>query len=164
MKTHDRRDLRIEITEDATSGISIRLHHNGRFPDPLAGFSKDVLRKSRPLIWNSFERRVLKKARAMSRPSYRIIRDTLIAERAMRVEEKLRIKQSREPRRWPSPFKFMQRLRLNAKKQEEAERRVLDLLPQQHKELTLTEMLRAQSGTALASPIRGYDREHTRSR
>lgn len=80
--TQETAPVRIEITEDATSGISIRLHNNGRFPDLLAGFPKDVVRRARPLVWTSYERRVMQKARTLSWQGRKLVRQMLIAERA----------------------------------------------------------------------------------
>lgn len=75
----------LEITEDANTGVSIRLRHFGRVPNILAGIPRDVLRRSRPWVWNSYERKVLRKARSMSKEAYRLIRDTLILERSKMV-------------------------------------------------------------------------------
>ena len=110
----------IEIIEDATAGILIRLQHNGRFPDLLAEFPKDVVRKARPWIWSSFERRVLKKARTMLRESYRVIRDMLIAERA-------RVIMAKGPK---GRLSWLQRRRLIQAKLHQAMNRVASKLPQ----------------------------------
>jgi hypothetical protein len=80
--TQEMAPVRIEITEDATAGISIRLHNNGRFPDLLQGIPKHIVRRARPWLWNSYERRVLAKARSLTWQGRRLVRQMLIAERA----------------------------------------------------------------------------------
>jgi len=79
--------VRIEITEDATSGISIRLHNNGRFPDLLKGYPKHIVRRATPWLWNSYERRVIVKARSLTWQGRRLVRQMLIAERARALME-----------------------------------------------------------------------------
>jgi hypothetical protein len=83
--SRDPTPMRIEITEDATQGVSIRLHGGGHFPNLLGEFPREVVWKARPWIWNGYERRVLRKARTLSGPSYQLVRDMLIAERARRL-------------------------------------------------------------------------------
>lgn len=80
--TQELAPVRIEITEDATAGISIRLHNNGHFPDLLKGIPKHIVRRARPWLWNSYERRVLVKARSLTWQGRRLVRQMLIAERA----------------------------------------------------------------------------------
>lgn len=82
MSEPDRPLFHLEITEDASTGVSIRLRHSGRTPNVLAGIPRDVLRRARPWVWTSYERRVLQKARSMSHQAYRLVRDTLILERS----------------------------------------------------------------------------------
>ncbi len=81
MTPTDRSLFRLEIIEDSKDGVSIRLHHSGRLPDVLAGVPKDILRKARPWVWSSHERRILRKARSMHRQTFRVVRDTLLLER-----------------------------------------------------------------------------------
>jgi hypothetical protein len=143
--------FRVDITEDATTGIAIRLHNNGRFPDLLAEFPKDVLRKARPWMWTSYERRVLKKARSMSRQSHHLIRDMLVAERARVVESRMRRRASMKSRSWIESWKD----RRAAKAQRASTReKVAAQLPRERTEktLTLTELHRLSSGTALVQP------------
>ncbi len=80
--TQELAPVRIEITEDATAGISIRLHNNGRFPDLLRGIPKRIVSRAQPWMWTSYERRVLAKARTLSWQGRKLVRQLLIAERA----------------------------------------------------------------------------------
>lgn len=168
MRTQDRNDLNIEITEDAALGIQIRVHHNGRFPDPLAGFSKDVLRKARPFFWNSFERRVIHVARSMSWQNYRLVVRTLIAERALAIEQKLQIKEQVKNERLPVLTKwFKKRSALktaNAKAREHKKatiNRLIAGLPVHRKQMTLGQIMMAETGLEPARPNPDPERERS---
>lgn len=167
MRTQDRNDLNIQITEDAALGIQIRVHHNGRFPDPLAGFSKDVLRKARPLFWNSYERRVMHVARSMSKQNYRLICRTLIAERALALEDQLRIKGDIKRERLPVLTKWFKKrnaLKMAKAKAGEQKKRTLNSLaaqlPVHRKQMTLGQIMMAETGLQPARP--NPDPEHER--
>lgn len=164
MRTQDRTDFQLEITEDAASGLTIRLHHNGRLPDPLAGFSPDILRKAKPIVWNNFERRILKKARTMSRSSYRFVRATLIAERAIQLEQAMRIKPKERTRFWALPSHLLQRLRDRRERRLASQTRVVSMMPQDSKTMSWSARLAAESGTALAKPRPFPQRQQSRGR
>lgn len=124
--------IRIDITEDATAGVAIRIHHNGRFPDVLAEFPKDVLRRARPWLWNSYERRVLAKARMMSAQSYRLVRATLIAERARTVISKAQARSGANRPGW------LQRRKIARNRKLAGRATVAKLLPHYRNQLALT--------------------------
>lgn len=171
MRTQDRNDLNIEITEDAGLGISIRVHHNGRFPDPLAGFSKDVLRKARPWRWTDFERRVIRVARSMPWQNYRLVVRTLIAERAMAVEQKLQIKERVKHERLPVLTKwFKKRSALRAARAQALEHQKATInrlaagLPVHRKQMTLGQIMMAETGLRPAQPNPEPEHEHALDR
>ena len=86
--TREAEPVRIEITEDSSAGMRVRLHNNGRFPDVLSGIPRHIVRRARPWLWNSYERRVMKAAKTMSWQSRRLVRNILIAERARVLQER----------------------------------------------------------------------------
>ena len=92
--TRESEPVRIEITEDSSAGMRVRLHSNGRLPDVLAGFPRHILRKARPWFWSSYERQVIKAARPMPPHARRVVRHILIAERARTLMER-----SQQPKR-----------------------------------------------------------------
>jgi hypothetical protein len=175
MSEPDRPLFNLEITEDATTGISIRLRHFGRAPNILAGISKDVLRKARPWVWSSYERRVLRKARSMSRQSYRLIRDTLVLERAKVVMAQMQ-------HRGVARMSWLQRRRLQQARRDRVEAlgpaervtRNLVLSMKVHdpdnpalrrpplRSPTLSEAMRDETGTALSSPRIPEPRDRSR--
>lgn len=176
MDPQDQTPLHLEITEDSKMGISIRLRHNGRIPNVLTGIPKDVLRKSRPWIWSSYERRILRKARSMPWPMYRVVRDTLILERSKEVLAA----QERGPQR----ISWLERRRLRAEHRDRvhdatlteiiqkdialsnAARHPIDPLqgegPPREEFLTLTEQMRDHAQADVAAPNPSHTHERSR--
>lgn len=180
MSGSDRPLFRLEITEEAGSGVTIRLHHNGRIPNVLAGIPKDVLRRATPWVWNSHERQILRKARSMPWQSYRAVRDTLLLERAKMVmadrphpEKPSRLTWMERRRMWQAHCdklhdaalteRVKRDIRLSEVSRQDAEPKVVPLenegpFPQE----TLTETMRRMSGTALSVPRVPEPRDRSR--
>jgi hypothetical protein len=170
MSSHDRPLYSLEITEDSSTGVSIRLKHSGRIPDVLAGIPKDVLRKARPWLWNRRERQVLQKASSMNPQTFRIVRDTLLAERARVVMSQMqqrdgqpRLSWLERRRQWRAQQDrihdatlqehFEKQIAVREATRDEAEwLRGESDGPLEKRELTATELLRQQEGIELAQP------------
>ena len=99
MPPQDPSPFRLEITEDLSTGIKLRIHHNGGIPEILKDIPKDVLRKARPWIWSSYERRILRSARHMAPAIRRAVRDVLVLERSKLIMARPPPKSWRERRR-----------------------------------------------------------------
>ncbi len=176
MDPQDQTPFHLEITEDSKTGLSIRLRHHGGIPNILKGIPKDVLRKSRPWIWSSYERRILREAWSMSWPTYRAVRDSLILERSKQVIA------ARE--QGPKRMSWLERRRLRAEQRAQAHDATLtkiiqkdiafsnasrDLFDRSSYEepllaepKTLTEQMREQAGADVAMPRPSDPRDRSR--
>lgn len=145
--TREIEPIRIEITEDSSAGMRVRLHNNGRFPDVLSGIPRQVIRKARPWLWNSYERRVMKAAQMMSWQSRRLVRNLLIAERARVLVEK-----SQQPQR----VGWLARRRAEARQREATRQRLEGLLPTNHRTVSVQD--KRQGPAALPQPSKRAER------
>ena len=172
MNPSDRSLFRLEIIEDSRDGVTIRFHHSGRLPDVLAGVPKDILRKARPWLWSSHERRILRKARSMHRQTFRVVRDTLLLER-------VKLMMAQQPQHDGRPrLSWLERRRLakahhqnlkSAAMRDEVRRKTVVRLPSElpdsatrkdrtalnapePRPLTLTEQMRQKTGADRAEP------------
>lgn len=173
MPAADRPLYSLEIVEDATTGISIRLHHNGRIPRLLNGVPRELIRRATPWFWTSYERRILQKARAMSRQSYRLVRDTLILERIKLMQAERRHPSDKPRLSWLQRRRLWQQHRATVAAKtinEEVTRSVAVRMVEAPRSAeavltrpaTLSEQVRAASGTALAHPQQPVSRSRLR--
>lgn len=82
----------IKIIERPGKRMAIRVFHYGRIPDILNQFPDAVLRRAVNKSRTREEHRILKAARSLSRTGYRIVEQHLIYQRAVKVQEELRLK------------------------------------------------------------------------
>jgi len=140
----------IKIIERPGKPVTIRVFHYGRIPNILNHFPDAVLRRAVNKSRTREEHRILKAARSLSRTGYRIVEQHLIFQRALKVQDELQRKhlQAFRVRRFPKQQNSW------LLRESPGMRATFSAASVREEELTLTERLAREVGTARYEPPR----------